>query len=118
MYSRKGVNAMNRVVSPINTMMNRLPETKTFRRLSLKEIFSSKVLSLRITKRYLCSSLRFISLPFFLFFAIRTKINREFNYSVNLIKKRIDLGNKTLEMLIFCHWASPYTSFHYFYLYF
>ena len=41
-------------MTPVNRpTASRVPETKTFRRLSLKEIFSSNVLSLRMTNLYL-----------------------------------------------------------------
>jgi hypothetical protein len=76
-YSLNGVKAINNIVKPISPIINKEPVTKTFSLLSLKDIFSSKVLSLSITKRYLCSSLRFISFLFFFFLAIVTKINLE-----------------------------------------
>ena len=73
MYSRNGVKAIKRMVRPINPIVQRDPVTKTLSRLNLKEIFSSKVLSLRITRRYLCKSFLLISFLFLTFFAIMDK---------------------------------------------
>ena len=61
-------------------MMTRDPVTNTLSRLNLKESFSSNVLSLRITKRYLCSNFLLISFLFLSFLAIvrKYKVSNEF----------------------------------------
>ena len=57
-------------MSPI---VHKDPVTNTLSRFNLKDIFSSKVLSFKMTKRYLCKSFLFISFLFLIFLAIMNK---------------------------------------------
>src|SRR5680860_367390 len=79
MYSRSGVKAINKVVRPIRPIIQSVPVTNTLRRLSLKDIFSSKVLSLSMTNRYLCKSFLLISFLFLTFLAMDKYTHAAYN---------------------------------------